>query len=83
MSNWKWYVYILKCEDDLYYTGMTWKTESRFEQHLLGNGCKFTRKHGFKKVCYIEEFTDIKQARQREFQLKDFSRKKKEALFNI
>jgi predicted GIY-YIG superfamily endonuclease len=81
MNKWKWYVYIIECEDGLYYTGLTWDTEKRFEQHKSGKGSKFTSKHGFKRVCYIEEFTDLHEARSREKQLKDFSRKKKEALW--
>jgi predicted GIY-YIG superfamily endonuclease len=82
-TQWKWFVYIIECKDGLYYTGMTWDINKRLEQHRQGNGSKFTSKHGFKKLCYIEEFTDITQARDREYQLKDFSRKKKEAIFNV
>lgn len=81
-KQWKWYVYIIECSDGLYYTGMTWHVDKRLDQHNLGNGSKFTSKHGFKEICYVEEFTNIFEAREREKQLKDFSRKKKEALFN-
>lgn len=81
MRNWKWYVYIIRCKDGLYYTGLTWNLEKRLEQHRLGKGSKFTTKHGFDKLCFIEEFEDLEQARQREVQVKDFNRKKKEALF--
>ena len=83
MKQWKWFVYILECSDGLYYTGVTWDIAVRLEQHKSGKGGKFTSKHGFKRLCYLEEFTNILQAREREVQLKDFSRKKKEALFNI
>ena len=83
MSQWKWYVYIIECLDGLYYTGITWNLSQRLEQHRSGKGSKFTHKHGFKRLCYVEEFTDLQQARVREVQLKDFSRKKKEALFNV
>ena len=81
-KQWKWYVYILECGDGFYYTGVTWNIEVRMEQHKSGKGSKFTVKHGFKRLCYVEEFTNINQAREREHQLKDFSRKKKEALWN-
>lgn len=79
--SWKWYVYILECFDGLYYTGLTWDIEKRVDQHKSGKGSKFTARHGFKRLCYVEEFSDLIQARQREHQLKDFSRVKKEALF--
>lgn len=81
MKTWKWYVYILECSDGLYYTGMTWKVEPRMEQHALGLGSKFTARHGYKALRYVEEFTDIEEARKRVHQLKDFSRRKKQLLF--
>jgi putative endonuclease len=81
MQPWKWYVYIVECQDGLYYTGMTWNIPVRMGQHASGLGSKFTSKHGFKRLCYYEEFTDLNLARERERQLKDFSRKKKEALW--
>ncbi|OGG08780.1 hypothetical protein A2154_02855 [Candidatus Gottesmanbacteria bacterium RBG_16_43_7] len=80
-KHWKWYVYIIECKDHLYYTGITWNIEKRIEQHKSGFGSKFTANHGFHKLRYTEDFTDFQQARNREHQLKDFSRKKKEALF--
>lgn len=81
-KQWKWYVYIVECLDGFYYTGLTWNIEERMEQHKSGKGSKFTAKHGFKQLRYIEEFIDLHQAREREIQVKDFSRKKKEALFS-
>jgi len=81
-NSWHWYVYIIECQDSLYYTGMTYDIDKRLEQHLSGQGSKFTTKHKFKQLRYLEEFTDIQSAREREHQLKDFSRKKKEALWN-
>ena len=73
-------MYIIECADGLYYTGITWDIPKRMEQHKSGKGGKFTANHGFKRLCYFEEFIDLLQARERERQLKDFSRKKKEAL---
>lgn len=82
MKQWRWYVYIIECLDGLYYTGITWNIDARMVQHQSGQGSRFTAKHGFKRLCYAEEFDDLIQARQREHQLKDFSRKKKEALWS-
>ncbi len=81
-KSWKWFVYILECNDGFYYTGVTWNIEKRMEQHASGKGSKFTEKHGFKKLCYAEEFSNLIEAREREHELKDFSRKKKEALWS-
>jgi len=80
-KQWKWFVYIIECQDGFYYTGLTWNIEQRMEQHKLGFGSKFTGKHGFKQLVHVEEFLDLTEARNREHQVKDFSRKKKEALF--
>lgn len=79
--QWQWYVYILECRDGLYYTGVTWNLATRLEQHYLGKGSRFTTKHGVKALRYVETFTDLVEARSRERQLKDFSRQKKEALW--
>lgn len=81
-TQWKWFVYVIECMDGLYYTGMTWNIAQRMEQHESGKGSLFTSRHGFKRLCYSEEFTDINEARNREHQIKDYSRKKKEALWN-
>jgi len=72
-ENWKWYVYIIECMDNTYYTGMTWRVDIRSNQHELGKGSKYTQKHGFKKVVYVEEYEDLEQARLRERQIKDWN----------
>ena len=81
-QKWRWYVYIVECKDESYYTGMTWKISTRMEQHFSGLGSKFTSGHGFKKLLYYEEFEDLECARSRELQIKGWSRKKKENLIN-
>lgn len=60
---------------------MTWNIDKRMDQHKAGKGSAFTARHGFKALRYVEQFTNIEEARLREHQLKDFSRKKKELLF--
>lgn len=80
MSTWKWYVYIIECLDDTYYTGMTWCIANRMDQHISRLGSKYTAIHGFKKLVYFEEHTDINDARRRERQIKDWNQGKKEKL---
>ena len=77
---WKWFVYMLECSDGSYYTGLTWRPDLRYDQHILGLGSKYTAKHGVKGIVYIEEHEDLEVARKREMQIKDWSRKKKEML---
>ena len=82
MGKWKWYIYIIKCKDDSYYTGMTWDLSIRYEQHLSKFGSKYTTRHGVKKLVYLEEFEDFDEARYREKQIKGWTRVKKEKLIN-
>ena len=52
------------------------------EQHISRLGSKYTRKYGFKKLVYFEEFTEIENARLRERQIKGWSQAKKQKLIN-
>ena len=80
METWKWFVYIIECADNSYYVGMTWSLSIRHDQHQEGFGSEYTKEHGFKKLVYAEEYENLEEARQREKQLKGWTRKKKEKL---
>jgi putative endonuclease len=82
MNIWKWYVYIIRCADESYYTGLTWDAGVRLEQHLTGLGGRYTAKHKPKELVYLEEYEDFGQARRREYQLKRWTRQKKERLIS-
>jgi putative endonuclease len=79
-NQWKWFVYIIECVDGFYYTGLTWKADTRWIQHFSGLGSKFTTKHKPKKLVYLEEYNNLDEARRRERQIKGWTRKKKEKL---
>lgn len=78
--KWKWYVYIVECRDRSYYTGLTWKPDLRWTQHLAGLGSKYTSQHRPKRIVYLEECENLEEARGRERQIKGWSRVKKEKL---
>lgn len=80
MKQWKWYVYIIECQNNTYYTGLTWKPEIRYGQHLTGFGGKYTAQHGVKGLAYVEEHEDLEVARNREKQIKDWNQTKKQNL---
>jgi putative endonuclease len=82
MAQWKWYVYIVRCKDKSYYTGLTWQPDNRWTQHLSGSGAKYTMQHKPEKVVYLEKYEDLELARKREKQIKGWTRKKKEKLIN-
>ena len=81
-GNLRWYVYIIECLDGSYYTGMTCDVIFRYNQHLRGEGSKYTLKHGVKRLVYFEEHDDFDIARYREKQIKDWRREKKQKLIN-
>lgn len=80
MSSWKWFVYILECQDGSYYTGLSYRYDQRYEQHLSGLGGKYTAIHGVKKLVYVEEYDNFEEAKLRENQIHGWTRKKKENL---
>ena len=77
-----YYVYILKCSDDSYYTGVTNNLEKRVGEHQSGIIKGYTSKRLPVELAFSERFTDINQAIRFEKQVKGWSRKKKEALTN-
>jgi len=50
--SWRWYVYILHCQDSSYYTGLTRQPNTRWTQHLSGLGAKYTAEHKPDKIMY-------------------------------
>ena len=73
-------MYILECIDKSYYTGSTWDLERRFEEHKTGLGARYTSKRLPVKLVYHEIFVRIEDAFNREKQVQNWSRKKKQAL---
>ncbi len=75
------YVYILKCSDKSYYTGITNDPEVRLLQHNNGiNSKTYTYTRRPVEMLYCSEFTDYHDAVLWEKQIKKWTRKKKEAL---
>ncbi len=81
--NYQFYVYILKCNDDLLYTGFTTDIERRLEEHQSGKYKKaFTYKRRPVKLLFHEVFNDVFQALHYERRIKRWSKAKKLALAN-
>jgi predicted GIY-YIG superfamily endonuclease len=78
MSFW---VYILRCSDGSYYTGHTKCLELRIAQHQKGGieNC-YTASRLPERLVFCEEFPSRNEAFEAERQIKDWSRKKKEAM---
>lgn len=73
-----YYVYILKCSDQSYYTGITNDLEKRIEQHQ--SGCKknsYTYNRRPLKLIFYQEFSDVLQAIYFEKKIKGWTKEKK------
>jgi tRNA/rRNA methyltransferase len=77
MSFW---VYMLRCSDQSYYTGHTDDLELRLAKHQTGEYGGYTQTRLPVELLFREEFTSRSEVFQRERQIKGWSRKKKEAL---
>ena len=76
------YVYILKCGDGTYYTGYTVDLINRHFQHCMGKGAKYTKGRRPLSIVYYEMCDTKSKAMKREYEIKQFTRKKKEKLIN-
>ena len=77
------YLYILKCADNFYYTGVTTDVNKRLWEHNQGlSEDAFTKSRRPVKLVYAEAFIDKWDAIRAEYQIKKWSRGKKEALIN-
>ncbi len=76
------WMYILKCADGSYYVGSTKNLELRLSQHQQGIGAKYTSKRLPVELVYSEEYDRVIDAYNREKQVQNWSRAKREALIN-
>ena len=74
------YVYILRCADESYYTGHTEDLEFRLAEHESGHIPGYTHRRRPVKLVFAEEFSTRIEALESERQIKGWSRAKKEAL---
>ena len=76
-------IYIVKCSDNSYYTGMTNSIDRRLFEHNSGkNPDCYTFIRRPVVLVWFESFSDPTQANMIEKKIKGWSRRKKEALIN-
>ena len=77
------FVYILQCSDNSLYVGSTNNLEKRLKQHNNSkSGAHYTKIRRPVVLKYSEEFKTFREARQREWEIKGWTRKRKLALIN-
>ncbi|MFB6146229.1 MAG: GIY-YIG nuclease family protein [Halobacteriaceae archaeon] len=79
MAHW---VYVLRCADDTLYTGYTTDIERRVAEHDAGEGARYTRGRTPVELVYSEAHESRSAALSREYEIKQFSRDRKEALID-
>ncbi len=79
----QWYVYILRCADNSYYTGITNNPERRLAEHESGlHPTAYTHRRRLVELVYCDGFLSPDDAISVEKQIKGWGRTKKEALIN-
>lgn len=72
------FVYILKCCDETFYTGATNNLEKRlFEHNNSKRGAHYTKIRRPVKLMYFEKFSTLGESRKRECSIKKLNRKQK------
>ena len=78
-----YWVYMLRCADQSYYTGITNDLELRWEQHRQGTDPKaYTYSRRPLELVFAEVFNDPQQAIAWEKKIKGWTRAKKQALID-
>lgn len=77
-----YYTYMIRCEDNSLYTGITNNIEERFNKHLLGKGAKYTKSHKVEKIEVVWRSKDKSLASKLEYQIKQLTKIQKEKLIN-
>ena len=78
-----YHVYILKCSDGTYYTGICVDLKRRVLEHNVGKYKRaYTKGRSPVKLVYWETAQDRSRASKREIEIKGWGRVKKEKLIN-
>ncbi len=80
MSHFQYYTYIIASDTGTLYIGMTNDLQRRIQEHKEWKIEWFSRKYNCKKLVYFESTKYVYNAIEREKELKDWNRKKKEDL---
>jgi putative endonuclease len=74
------FVYILRCGDGSFYTGIAKNLAARIRQHESGRGARYTRAHLPVSLAWSRRLRSWKQAMREEHRIKQLRRRDKEAL---
>jgi len=69
-----WFTYLLLCQDNSIYAGVTNDLEKRLAAHRAGTASRYTRSRGSRKFIYAEKAANKSAALKREHALKKLDR---------
>lgn len=73
-----YFVYIIQCNDQSLYTGITTNLDRRIKEHNNSKlGAKYTKNRRPVKLVYSKEFIDRSEASKEESRIKKLSRQQK------
>ena len=72
-----WFLYIVKCQDDSLYTGITTDIPRRLKEHNAKKGAFYTKNKTPVELVYREDMANQSEARKREAAIKRLTREEK------
>ena len=77
-----YYVYVIQCKGNSFYTGYTKDLDLRMRLHMSGKGARYTRMHKPLKLVYVEKVGSRLEAMKREKKIKRLNHRQKLKLIN-
>jgi len=77
----EWSVYLLRCSDGTYYTGITNNIDKRLSRHLTGSASKYTRGRLPVFLVASKKLPSKSAALREEYRIKRLPRRKKPFAF--
>ena len=80
----EWNIYIVRCADETFYTGICIDIDRRIDEHNHNDalGARYTRSRRPVALMYIENVSSRSEAAKRERKIKALTRQQKQALIN-
>ena len=75
-----WMVYVVRCADETWYTGIAKDLTARLADHNAGRGAKYTKGRLPVALIYSEPASDRSEASRREHAIKRMPKAQKQAL---
>ena len=73
----QWFVYLLKCQDGSFYTGVTKDIDARMNAHVNGKGSKYVYNKGFEELLRVKPCKNKSDACKCEYAIKQLPKKNK------